>query len=96
MAAYVILRITVQDPDKLKAYQKLAPSIIEQYGGKLLARGGAVVSLEGAVDNRRTVIIEFSTMEKAKAFYNSPEYTKAIALRQGAAEFEVIAVEGLG
>ena len=95
MTAYVILRITVHDSEKLKAYQKAAPSIIEQYEGKLLARGGEVISLEGPTDKRRTVIIEFPTMEKAKSFYLSPEYTEAIILRKGAAEFEVIAVEGL-
>lgn len=95
MAAYVILRITVYDSEKLKAYQKVAPSIIEQYGGKLLARGGEVISLEGPADNRRTVIIEFPTLEVAKSFYLSPEYTEAIKLRKDVAEFEVIAVEGL-
>ncbi|TVV39449.1 DUF1330 domain-containing protein [Thalassolituus sp. C2-1] len=94
MTVYVILRITVHDPDKLKAYQKVAPAIIEQYEGTLLARGGEVVSLEGSTDNRRTVIIEFPTMEKAKSFYRSPEYTDAILLRKGAAEFEVMVVEG--
>ena len=62
MTAYVILRITVHDPEKLKAYQNVAPSIIAQYEGKLLARGGEVVPLEGAADNRRTVIIEFPSM----------------------------------
>lgn len=96
MSAYVIARITVHDAEKLKAYQKVAPSIIDQYGGKLLARGGEVASLEGLAENRRIVIIEFSTMEKAKSFYNSAEYREAIALRKGAADFEVVAVEGLG
>jgi len=96
MAAYVILRITVHDPEKLKAYQQVAPAIIEQHGGRLLARGGEVLSLEGPADNRITVIIEFATMEKAKNFYSSPEYTEAIAMRKGAAAFEVVAVEGLG
>ncbi len=96
MSAYVILRVAVQDPEKLQAYQKMAPAIIEQYEGTLLARGGEVASLEGPTDIRRTVIIEFPTMEKAKSFYSSPEYTEAKALREGAAEFEIFAVEGLG
>ena len=96
MAAYVILRITAHDPEKLKAYQNVAPAIIEKFEGKLLARGGEVTVLEGATDNRRTVIVEFPSMEKAKSFYNSPEYKKAISLREGAADFEVLAVEGLG
>lgn len=95
MSTYVILRVTVNDPEKLKDYQKVAPSVIEKYGGKILARGGEVASLEGAAENRRIVIIEFQSMERVKAFYYSPEYTEAIELRNGAAEFEVIAVEGL-
>ena len=95
MSTYLILRITVHDPEKLKPYQQVAPSIIEKYEGKLLARGGEAASLEGPDENRRMVIIEFPSMEKAKRFYNSPEYTKAIELRKGAADFEIVAVEGL-
>lgn len=59
-------------------------------------RGGEVETLEGVPDDRRTVMIEFASMEKARSFYNSPEYTDARALREGAAEFEIIAVEGVG
>lgn len=95
MAAYIIIRITVKDPIRLKEYQKVAPAIIGRFEGKLLARGGEVVSLEGSIENRRIVIIEFPSLEKAKAFYCSPEYAEAIELRKDAAEFEVIAVEGL-
>jgi len=95
MSAYVVIRIAVNDPTKLKEYQQVAPSIIERFGGKLLVRGGEVASLEGPTENRRIVIIEFPSIEKAKNFYHSPEYTKAIELRIGAAEFELIAVEGL-
>ncbi|MBN4082333.1 DUF1330 domain-containing protein [Mariprofundus ferrooxydans] len=96
MSAYVIIRIMVNDPVKLKDYQQVAPSIIESFGGKLLVRGGKVASLEGSVENRRIVIIEFPSLEQAKNFYHSSEYTEAIELRKGAAEFELIAVEGLG
>ena len=95
MPTYLILRITVHDPEKLKAYQQVAPSIIEKYEGKLIARGGEVSSLEGPEEHRRMVIIEFPSMEKAKRFYNSPEYAEAIELRKCAADFEIVAVEGL-
>jgi uncharacterized protein (DUF1330 family) len=40
MAAYVVIRIKADDPAQLKDYQKVAPSIIEKYSGKLLVRGG--------------------------------------------------------
>jgi uncharacterized protein (DUF1330 family) len=95
MAAYVIFRIKIKDQEKLKSYQQVAPSIIDKFGGKLLVRGGETVSLEGAAENRRIVIIEFSSLNDANSFYYSPEYTQAIELRKDAAEFEVVVVEGL-
>lgn len=96
MAAYVVIRINVTDAEKLKAYQQVAPAIIEKYDGRILARGGEVVSLEGPEENRRIVMIEFSSLERAKEFYYSDEYSSAIELRQGAADFELIAIEGVG
>ena len=95
MTAYVILRINVIDAEKLKNYQKVAPLVIEKYNGKILVRGGEVLSLEGIEEKRRIVMIEFPSMEKANEFYHSAEYKKAIELRKGAAEFESIAIEGL-
>ena len=40
MPAYVVIRIKADDPSLLKDYQKVAPSIIEKYSEKFLARGG--------------------------------------------------------
>jgi uncharacterized protein (DUF1330 family) len=40
MPPYVVIRIKADDPSLLKDYQKVAPSIIEKYSGKFLARGG--------------------------------------------------------
>jgi len=95
MSAFIIIRVQVSDPSKLKSYQDVAPSIIDKYNGKLIVRGGEVVSLEGPDENRRIVIIEFSSLDEAKAFYYSDEYEKAIKLRSGVAEFEMIAVDGI-
>ena len=95
MTAYVVIRIKADDPTKLKDYQKVAPSIIEKYNGKLLVRGGEVVSLEGAEETRRIVIIEFPSLDAAKKFYYSDEYSRAIELRKDVANFELIAVDGL-
>ena len=95
MTAYVVIHITVNNPEKLKDYQQVAPSIIEKYNGRILVRGGEVVSLEGPEASRRVVIIEFPSLERAKEFYYSEEYTKAIELRKDAADFELIAIEGV-
>ncbi|MBV1921700.1 MAG: DUF1330 domain-containing protein [Pseudomonadales bacterium] len=95
MSAYILMRIQVSDPSKLKSYQEVAPSIIEKYNGKLKVRGGEVVSLEGPNEHRRIVMVEFPSMDDAKKFYYSEEYGNAIKLRSDIADFEMIAVEGI-
>ena len=79
MAAYVILDITVNDPAKYEDYKKLAPPAIEAYGGKYLVRGGSMEILEGDWKPNRVVILEFQSIEMAKNWINSPEYSDARA-----------------
>ena len=79
----------------MKEYQAAAPPIIEQYGGRYIARGGQVVTLEGPEESRRIVILEFPTLADAEAFYHSPEYAAARKLREGVAAAEFITVDGL-
>lgn len=45
---------------------------------------------------KRLVLLEFPDLEAAKRFYESPEYQEAKRLREGAARFNMVAVEGLG
>ena len=96
MSAYVVIRVNAMHPAKLKDYQSIAPSIIEKYNGKILARGGEVLTLEGAEEKRRVIILEFDDLQTARKFYHSEEYTNAIALRKDVAEFDIIALAGIG
>ena len=95
MAAYVILDITVNDPAKYEDYKKLAPPAIEAYGGKYLVRGGSMEILEGDWKPNRVVILEFQSIEMAKNWINSPEYSDARALRYQTATSHAIVVDGL-
>ena len=95
MPAYLMMRITIHDSEKLKAYQQAAPSVIEKFNGKILVRGGEVTTLEGPDETRRIVMIEFPDLLAAKSFYQSEEYTQAKKLRMGVAEFEMIAIDGV-
>lgn len=95
MSAYMIARVDVKDMTQYREYTKLTPAIIEAHGGKFVARGGDVVTLEGDVESRRVVIIEFPDVASAKAFYNSDEYQAAIKVREGAADGQFIVVGGL-
>jgi uncharacterized protein (DUF1330 family) len=94
MPAYLIFKISADDPARLKPYQEAAPPIIAKYKGKFIVRGGAAETLEGPEDRRRTVIIEFPGMTEAKAYYHSPEYAEAKKLREGIGRFDVMIVDG--
>ena len=95
MAAYIIARVNVTDPEKYKNYIALSPAAIAAAGGKFLARGGEVVDLEGPPETNRVVIVEFPDMESAKAFYASDLYVAAKKEREGAAEGQFIIVDGV-
>jgi uncharacterized protein (DUF1330 family) len=95
MSAYVIADIDVQDPVRYDDYRKMVPASIAAYGGRFLARGGKVESLEGPWEPKRTVIVEFPSVEQAKAWWDSDEYAPAKALRRSASQGSLILLEGL-
>ena len=95
MAAYVVVQIDIHDSVAYERYKVLAPPSIAAYGGRYLARGGATDPLEGGWDPARLVILEFPTMEAARAWWESAEYAEAKALRHAAAHSQMIAVQGL-
>ncbi len=95
MAAYVIVRVEVTDPDQYDKYKLLTPAAASAHGGTFIVRGGQHETLEGPDDDRRVVVLEFSDYETAKAFYESPEYREARAVRDGAAEMHMTVVEGV-
>ena len=95
MAAYLIARVEVTNPDAYENYKKLAAEAIAKHQGRYLARGGHMETLEGDEESRRVVIVEFPTLEHAKTFYNSPEYQEAKAAREGAAKGQFLIVDGI-
>jgi uncharacterized protein (DUF1330 family) len=95
MPAYVFANIEVTDPVLYEEYRKGVPATIAQYGGRFLARGGAAEGLEGGYAPKRVVILEFPSVERAKAWWNSPEYRPLCAIRQRASRGDLLLVEGL-
>ncbi len=95
MAAYVLVDVMVNDPDRYEEYKKLAPPAIVAYGGKYLARDGRIEMLEGDWPLNRFVILEFESVERAKQWHESPEYRQARALRHETAFSKMVVVEGL-
>ena len=95
MTAYIVARVKVTDPEQYSRYTARTPDCIAAFGGRFLVRGAEPVTLEGPEFRDRMVIIEFPSLERAKAFYNSPEYTEIKALRANAAVGEFVALDGV-
>jgi uncharacterized protein (DUF1330 family) len=86
---------SISNADALAAYAKLAAPALSAAGGRFLARGMPAKTMEHGL-MQRTVLIEFDSVEKALAAYNSAGYSEALkALGKGAAERDMRIVEGL-
>jgi uncharacterized protein (DUF1330 family) len=95
MSAYAIFtRVRTFDPVELQTYNDAVAETLQGHNVKLLARYGRKEVLEGA-EHEGIVILEFPTMEEAKAWYESPAYQKVRVHRYNSAEYRAVIVEGL-
>jgi uncharacterized protein (DUF1330 family) len=91
---YMVAQLNVRDATAYAGYAPKVPPVVAKYGGRYLVRGGAMTPLEGTPPGQRTVIIEFPSVEAAKAFYHSPEYQQLAPQRHTASDGPAFIVEG--
>jgi uncharacterized protein (DUF1330 family) len=96
MTAYVIVETDISDPERYEQYKAASPSAVEAGGGRFLVRGGELVVLEGDWQPSRIVVLEFADLAAAEHWYESQSYQEAKKLREGAAHFRMVAVQGVG
>ena len=94
MKAYILIDVTITNPTVYEDYKKLTPASLLPFGGKFLVRGGAAETLEGEWQPGRIVVLEFPSIEKAKAWWSSEGYAPAKAIRQSASNTNMLVVEG--
>jgi uncharacterized protein (DUF1330 family) len=93
-AYWVATYRSISNPDALAAYAKLAGPAIAAGGGRMLARGTAAHVYEAGI-KERTVLIEFDSVDAARATHDSPAYQEALAALAGGADREIRIVEGV-
>ena len=94
MPAYLIAQVDVADPERYRDYMRHTPRIVAEHGGRMVARGPSPLVLEGPPTAKRIVVIEFPSTEHAQAFYDSPDYVRARAIRQEASTAQIVVVDG--
>ena len=95
MPAFVIANITIEDPVRYEDYKRMVPATLTPYGGRFVVRGGHVETLEGTWRPGRLVLIEFPSLDHARAWWNSPEYAAARELRQATSTGTLLILEGV-
>ncbi len=93
-AYWITFYRAVRDPDALAAYAKLAGPAITGGGGRFLVRGMPAQVYEAGLQ-QRTVVIEFDSVEQARATHDSPGYQAALAALGNGAERDIRIVEGV-
>lgn len=92
--AYLIVDITISDPEAFKEYVARVPAIIDKHQGQYLVRGGAAEVKEGDWQPQRLIVLEFPSRANAEAFLQDPAYAPVAALRHQAAHTDLVMVEG--
>jgi len=90
---YWIGRIDVADEAGYRAYIAANAEAFARYGARFLVRGGPFEAVEGTARSRN-VVIEFPSLDAARACYLSPEYQAAKALREPVSVGDLVIIEG--
>lgn len=91
--AYMVVDARSSDPQRMAEYRRLAQIAVEHYGGRYLVRGAPYETLEGSWQPQRLVVLEFPSMDAARSFYDSPEYSAAREARAGVSDFDMLLAE---
>ena len=94
MAAFVVVQVHVNNPEPYEVYKNGVAATLTPFGGKFLARGGKVETLEGDWKPERMVIIEFPEREKAEAFLGDPEIQDLFKVRHDTTTSKLVLADG--
>ena len=93
---YVVAEIDVQNVDAYtKEYAPKAQALIKSMGGRFLAAGQKVTSLEGEPAKTRVAVQVWPSMDNVQAWQKSAELKELRSIVKDYAKFRVFAVEGL-
>jgi uncharacterized protein (DUF1330 family) len=94
VSAYVVVEVVITDVEQYERYKAAAAPSVAAAGGRYLARGGEVESFEGGAP-ARVVVLEFPTLDAARAWYHGEQYSAARALREAACDARMFVVDGM-
>ena len=92
---YLIAQIDVTDADAYRDHVAAVTPIVAAQGGDYPVRGGTAETVGGEAPGARTVVIDFPSLEVARAGCHGREYAETRTLRQAASRGVHTLVEGV-
>ena len=90
----MITEVEILDQAAFDEFSPKVPATMQPFGGKYLARGGKVISLE--VDApKRVVVSVYDNVEKAQAWRDSAAWKEFVPTRSKAVKGRAYIVEGV-
>jgi len=94
--AYVLVDTKISNNENYEIYKSKAKPIAEKFGGKYLTRGGEMDVVQSDLwSPTRLVLVEFPSIEKARAFHSSEDYADVKKIRIENAKSTLVILEGL-
>lgn len=93
--AYTIAEFEVTDPATFQKYGDATRTGIPAAGGRFIVRGGKTLILNGPPP-KQVAVIQWESLEKAQAFFESEAYKQLIPIRDKSSNFRAFSIEGVG
>jgi len=90
---WVVCYKSVSNPTAISEYTKLAATALQALGGRVIVGDKPAKTHEAGID-QSVVVVEFDTLEKAIAAYESELYKVALKVFDNAAQRDFRIVEG--
>jgi uncharacterized protein (DUF1330 family) len=92
--AYSVTEIEVTNSDMLKPYLDGIAAIVPKAGGRFLALSNKALALSGTPPKPLIAIVEWHSIEEARAYFFSDDYANLIPSREAGSNFRAFIVEG--
>jgi uncharacterized protein (DUF1330 family) len=92
---YSVSEIDIADQAGYANYIPKAQAAIKAAGGKFLAAGGKITTIEGDPPKSRVVIQQWDSLEKFEAYRASAAFKDLLPIRNKIAKFRTFLVEGV-
>ena len=92
---YSVTEVDITDQAGYSTYVPKARAAIKAGGGKYLAAGGAITTIDGEPPKSRVVIQQWDSLEKYQAYRDSAAFKDLLPIREKVAKWRTFVVEGV-